>query len=89
MRLVLGTAVCAAITFGGGLALGPGSALAQAVEPPAPAAPPAAPPAVSGDPAAPVPRPVLPPRGATPRMDSAPAVRGADCSSRHAPDIGV
>jgi hypothetical protein len=85
MRLVLGMAVLAAITFGGGLAPGPGSALAQAVEPPAPAAPPAA----SGDPAAPVPRPVLPPRGATPRMDSAPAVRGADCSSRHAPDIGV
>jgi hypothetical protein len=85
MRLVLGTAVLAAITFGGGPLPGPGSALAQAVEPPAPAAPPA----LSGDPAAPVPRPVLPPRGATPRMDSAPAVRGADCSSRHAPDIGV
>jgi hypothetical protein len=83
MRLVLGTAVIAAVTFGP--AFGPAGALAQAVEPQAPVAPPAA----SGDPAAPVPRPVLPPRGATPRMDSAPTVRGADCSSRHTPDIGV
>jgi hypothetical protein len=85
MRLVLGTAALAAITFCGGLLLGPGVASAQAVEPPSPSAPPS----TSGEQAAPVPRPILPPRGASPRMDSAPAVRGADCSSRHSPDIGV
>jgi hypothetical protein len=89
MRLVLGTAALAAITFCGGLLLGPGVASAQAVEPPSPSAPPSTSPSTSGEQAAPVPRPILPPRGASPRMDSAPAVRGADCSSRHSPDIGV